>query len=65
MKTDDAQVSGQVKSFKLEKRDAQGGLFEVVEGGEGQQTRVTFRKPGQPPETYADLPVVDHEGQEK
>lgn len=35
----------QIAHFKLEKRDADTGeLLEVIEGGDGEDTRVTYRK---------------------
>lgn len=52
---DDAKMAA-VKRWTIEKRDAAGELFEVVEGGDGIDTHVTFRRPGEPPESYASLP---------
>ena len=46
-----------VQRFQLVKTDvATGEVFEVLEGGDGKPTVATLRKPGQPPESYADVP---------
>ena len=46
-----------VTRFELVKTDAATGeVFEVLEGGDGKPTVATFRRPGQPPGSYADVP---------
>jgi hypothetical protein len=53
---DQARVETRVKHFRIEKRDAATGeLFEVVEGGDDEPTTVTYRRLGQPTESYADV----------
>lgn len=56
MQNDRAGVVG-VQRMRLEKRDENGQLFEVVEcGADGEPSRVLLRKPGQPASSYARLP---------
>lgn len=43
---------------RIVKRDEAGQVFEVIEGVED-NLAVTFRRPGQPPESYATLPVQE------
>lgn len=58
MTSENQKVAVGVKKWKLEKRNADGEVFETVEGGENQPPRVTSRRPGEPAESYARLP--DH-----
>jgi hypothetical protein len=50
-----------VTRAKLEKRDAAGEVFETIEiedDGRGKvQATVTYRRPGEPPSSYAALPI--------
>ena len=47
---------GEPRSWKIEKFEGD-ELFEVIKGGAGQETRVTFRKPGvASADSYAPLP---------
>lgn len=58
MSENDEGVFATKARFQLVKRDAvTGEVFEVIEGGEDEPTVVTFRRPGQPPESYAPQPV--------
>jgi len=52
----DVLKSAEVKHWRLEKRGADGAIFEIVEGGDGRATRVVFRRPGEPAESYSKLP---------
>jgi hypothetical protein len=52
----DAMRIAEMKRWRLEKRDAGGEIFEIVEGGGGRAPRVVFRRPGEPAESYAKLP---------
>lgn len=49
----------EIASIRLEKRDENGDLFEVIEQTGDEPPRVTFTKPGQPPEAY--MPRRDDE----
>ncbi len=53
--TEETAVVAPKANWRLEKRDAAGEVFEVVEGGDDKETRVVFRRPGEPPESYAQI----------
>lgn len=60
--TRDAPAPELVETVTLEKRDAAGAVFERVELREHGPSVVTFRRPGEPPESYAnDLPYEPEE----
>lgn len=47
----------EVTRWRLVKTDVETGkVFEIVEGGKDRETVATFRRPGQPPESYAEVP---------
>lgn len=60
-----AAVVAEVQQWRLEKTDdATGQVFEVIEGGLGQVTRVTYRQEGlAPPESYARELPCDFSGE--
>jgi hypothetical protein len=52
---DQGLVDVKITRVVIEKRDANGEVFEVIEGGDGVPTKVTYRREGEPPESYADV----------
>lgn len=52
----DSYNTGTIESYTLIKRDYKGEIFEIVKGGGGKRDRVTFKRPGEPLESYTNLP---------
>lgn len=52
MANDTSKIKASAKSWRLEKRDADGNVFEIISGGEGKPTVVEVSKPGQPLSSY-------------
>ena len=49
---DTSKVKASITSWKLEKRDADGNIFEIITGGQDKPTVVEMSTPGQPPSSY-------------
>jgi hypothetical protein len=56
MSGDAAQMEVEIKNWRLEKKNARGEVFEVIEAREGKEPRVVLHKPGEPEESYSALP---------
>ena len=52
----DKTLPATIENYKLVKYDGNGEIFEIVEGGDHKEDKVTFRRPGQPETSYANLP---------
>ncbi len=50
--TGDSAIPEFKADWRLEKRGPNGRIFEVLEGGDGKDTRVVLSTPGQPAESY-------------